>query len=264
MPHGPGDVGLTPDETKTHFGLWCMMASPLWITYDIFAPPAGIHDIVTNTEALAINQDSLGEVAVRIDGGSRSPGGLTNRLPGTCGLGAVWPNGEHLARPLANGDTAVLVFNRLATRLDITLHFQDIGDTTVSCFHVRDVWARADLGVHAGTFAAPGVPSHGSRLLRLTPANHSSNLCHGGGLAQWAGHQAFGAGDTIGLLLDCDAGTLAVYKNGARLGQAVALGMQLDTGKEVVGLKGQELCWAVSLLGKGAAVRVASKPLPAA
>ncbi len=34
--------------------------------------------------------------------------------------------------------------------------------------------------------------------------------------------------------------------------------------KEVAGLKGQELCWAVSLCAKGAAVRVASKPLPAA
>ena len=88
-------------------------------------------------------------------------------------------------------------------------------------------------------------------------------LVHGGGLAYWAGQQGFGAGDTIGLLLDCDAGTLAVYKNGARLGQAVAPGMKIG-GKEVAGLQGQELCWAVALDGKGDAVRVASKPLPAA
>ena len=114
-------------------------------------------------------------MAVRIDGSSRSPAGLNPRLPATCGLEAIWPNGEHLARPLANGDTAVLVFNRLATDLTITLNFEDIGDTTVSCFHVRDVWARADLGVHTGTFVAPSVPMHGSRFLRLKPANHS--LC---------------------------------------------------------------------------------------
>ena len=91
-------------------------------------------------------------------------------------------------------------------------------------------------------------------------------LVHGGGGAHWAGQQGFGAGDTIGLLLDCDAGTLAVYKNGARLGQGVAPGMRTTLGntKEVAGLQGQELCWAVSLGGTGAAVRVASKPLPAA
>jgi hypothetical protein len=92
------------------------------------------------------------------------------------------------------------------------------------------------------------------------------DLYHGGGVAEWAGRQGFGAGDTIGLLLDCDAGTLAVYKNGARLGQAVAPGMRntMHNTKEVAGLQGQELCWAVSLYGKGDAVRVASKPLPAA
>ena len=101
----------------------------------------------------------------------------------------------------------------------------------------------------------------------------SQELVHGGGYADWAGRQAFGAGDTTGLLLDCDAGTLAVYKNGARLGQAVAPGMRTTYTPgmkneyaecEVAGLKGQELCWAVSLGGKGSAVRVASKPLPAA
>ena len=62
-----------------------MMASPLWITYDIFRPPPGIHEIVTNPEAIAINQDSLGKMAVRVDGASSSPGGLKTRLPGTCG-----------------------------------------------------------------------------------------------------------------------------------------------------------------------------------
>ena len=41
----------------------CMMASPLWITYDIFKPPPGIHEIVTNAEAIAIDQDALGQVS---------------------------------------------------------------------------------------------------------------------------------------------------------------------------------------------------------
>ena len=80
---------------------------------------------------------------------------------------------------------------------------------------------------------------------------HGGNgrLGHGGGGADWAGRQSFGAGDTIGLLLDCDAGTLAVYKNGARLGQAVAPGMRntFRNTNEVAGLKGQELCWAVAM-----------------
>ena len=148
------------------------MASPLWITYNIFEPPPGVHELVTHKEALAINQDALGEMAVRIDG-SRNSGGLKPRLPATCGLAAVWPNGEQLARRLTNGDFAVLVFNRLATNLTITLNFNDIGDTTVTCFSVRDVWEMKDIGVVADSIAMPHVAPHDSRFLRLTPANHT-------------------------------------------------------------------------------------------
>ena len=173
VPHGPGDIGLTSAEASSHFSIWCIMSSPLWITFDIFNPPAGIHEIVANPEAIAINQDKLGQMAVRIDGASSSPFGLKARLPATCGLEAIWPNGEQLARPLHNGDTAVVLFNRLQSNLTITLQFEDIGDTMMSCFHVRDVWARADLGVHVDKFVANAVPSHGSRFLRLTPSNIS-------------------------------------------------------------------------------------------
>ena len=50
----------------------------------------------------------------------------------------------------------------------------------------------------------------------------------------------------VGLLLDCDAGTLTVKKNGKRLGVAAT------------GLAG-ELCWAVAMYdrGKAGAVRIA-------
>lgn len=56
IPHGAGDVGLTEAETRSHFAIWAIMTSPLWITYDIFNPPAGVHEIVTNREAIAVNQ----------------------------------------------------------------------------------------------------------------------------------------------------------------------------------------------------------------
>jgi hypothetical protein len=31
VPHGQGDIGLTMAESRTHFAIWCMMASPLWM-----------------------------------------------------------------------------------------------------------------------------------------------------------------------------------------------------------------------------------------
>ena len=50
--------------------IWCIMASPLIINYNIFAPEVGTVDpevvrIVMHDEAIAINQDALGKSAVR-------------------------------------------------------------------------------------------------------------------------------------------------------------------------------------------------------
>jgi hypothetical protein len=59
------------------------------------------------------------------------------------------------------------------------------------------------------------------------------SLHHAGRCDGWAGQQGFVKGDVVGLLLDCDAGTLTVKKNGKRLGVAAT------------GLTG-ELCWATA------------------
>ena len=58
---------------------------------------------------------------------------------------------------------------------------------------------------------------------------------HEGRGHDWQGCQVFGAGDVLRLLLDCDAGTLTVKKNGTLLGVAVTEGLTGD------------LCWAVAV-----------------
>jgi hypothetical protein len=45
-------------------------------------------------------------------------------------------------------------------------------------------------------------------------------LCHANQRHEWTGKQGIKQGDVVGLLLDCDAGTLTVKKNGKRLGVA--------------------------------------------
>lgn len=169
VPH-KGDPGLTLVEASTHMAIWCIMASPLIINYNIFAPDRGTVDpevvkIVMHDEAIAINQDPLGKSAVRIDG-AHSWGTLAGgRLPLDPN---TWWNGEQLAKPLANGDWAVLLFNRLNTTIDITLQLVDVGNTSQLCWHVRDIWNRTDLGRFNGTFVARTVPAHGNRFLRLS------------------------------------------------------------------------------------------------
>ena len=61
----------------------------------------------------------------------------------------------------------------------------------------------------------------------------SGGLFHADQATHWAGSQPFKRGDTLGLLLDGGDGTLVIYKNGGRLGVAMA------------GLTG-ELYWAAA------------------
>ena len=80
-----------------------------------------------------------------------------------------------LAKPLANGDVAVLLFNRLNTTQTITLDFVDVGNTSLACWAVRDIWNRTDLGRFNGTFVAEEVPPHGNRFLRLSAGAYSNS-----------------------------------------------------------------------------------------
>ena len=55
-----GDTGLTEDEETTHFGMWCMLSSPLLIGCDVRDIPEGTMKLITNPYLLAVNQNDLG------------------------------------------------------------------------------------------------------------------------------------------------------------------------------------------------------------
>lgn len=52
--------GLTRDEEETHFGMWCIMSSPLLIGCDLTTVPEASLELLTNEELIALNQDPLG------------------------------------------------------------------------------------------------------------------------------------------------------------------------------------------------------------
>ena len=70
------------------------------------------------------------------------------------------------------------------------------------------------------------------------------SLYHNGESQEWQGMEGYGEGDVLRLLLDSDAGTLTVKKNGTLLGVAVTSGLTGD------------LCWAVTCLTAGQSVRI--------
>ena len=111
--------------------------------------------------------------------------------------------------------------------------------------------------------AAGRAPQEMDRPWRFHPAAHmwysdSGSHWQGGSGSAWPGRAGYGRGDTVGLLLDVEGGSLTAFKNGARLGVVVP-------NKRVPSLGPGPFHWAVDLDGNGASVRIdATKPPPAA
>jgi len=61
-----GNGGMTATEYKCHFSMWCMLAAPLMAGNDIRSMSHETREILTNKEAISVNQDKLGKQARRI------------------------------------------------------------------------------------------------------------------------------------------------------------------------------------------------------
>ncbi|HOD88942.1 MAG TPA: alpha-galactosidase [Bacteroidales bacterium] len=139
--------GLSFEEDKSHFSIWCILSSPLVLGNDLANMSEQTKSILTNPEVIAVNQDTTGLQARRIwDNGS----GLQ-----------VWA--KNLNGKLSN-ERAVVLFNRRDTAASISVKWKDLnleGPATV-----RDLWERRDLRIMDSMFTAD-VPSHGVVMLKV-------------------------------------------------------------------------------------------------
>jgi alpha-galactosidase len=142
-----GNGGMNVTEYRAHFSMWCLLAAPLMAGNDIRSMSADIHDILTNKEAIAIDQDPLGREGRRV----KRADGLE-----------VW------AKQLADGGRAVALLNRTAAEANIAVSWTDLGYPDHIAAKVRDLWAKKDLGEKTGSFSA-SVPSHGVVMVRVEP-----------------------------------------------------------------------------------------------
>ncbi len=142
-----GNGGMTTTEYRSHFSLWCLLASPLMAGNDLRSMSPEIKEILTNKEVIAINQDPLGMQGRRV---KRS------------GEQEVW------SRQLADGSRAVVLFNRGAQEKEISVSWTDLGYPPHLSANVRDLWAHKDLGKLSGSFSAT-APSHGVVMVTIKP-----------------------------------------------------------------------------------------------
>jgi alpha-galactosidase len=137
-----GNGGMTTAEYQTHFSLWCLLAAPLMAGNDLRHMAAETLAILTNREAIAINQDALGRQGERL----ASRDGIE-----------LW------ARPLHDGSQAVGVFNRTEEEKTVTFTWTELG-RSARPKALRDLWAHRDLGP-AGDGLSGRVAAHGVLLL---------------------------------------------------------------------------------------------------
>jgi alpha-galactosidase len=139
-----GNGGMTTTEYRTHFSLWCLLSAPLIAGNDLRSMSADTLEILSNHEAIAIDQDTLGKPAERIF---------------ARGEIEVW------LKPLSNGDKAVGIFNRGESEQAASLTWSEMG-LARQPQNLRDLWQHNDLIPGREGFTA-SIPSHGVVLLRL-------------------------------------------------------------------------------------------------
>jgi alpha-galactosidase len=144
-----GNGGMTDTEYRTHLSLWSMLAAPLLAGNDLRTMTPSIHDILTNREVIAIDQDSAGKQAKRAWASDDSA--MVRK--------EIW------TRPLAKGAYAVAAFNRGPSDAEMTIDFATLG-VDPRGKRVRDLWTHQNVAARNGRYTAM-VPSHGAVLLRV-------------------------------------------------------------------------------------------------
>ncbi|MCO5567718.1 hypothetical protein L7F22_021412 [Adiantum nelumboides] len=146
-----GNGGMTFTEYRSHFSLWCLMKAPLLVGCDVRNMTSGTYEILSNVEAIAVNQDSLG-----IQGSKVSKQGSEECLE-------VW------AGPLSESRVVVALWNKCADGNNITASWEDVGFTSNTSVVVRDLWEHQFLSDSYVGNLTMFVDSHDCKLLILVP-----------------------------------------------------------------------------------------------
>ncbi len=137
---------FTHDEQVCLMTLWCIAPSPLMLGMNLPDNDEWTLGLITNQEALAINQDSLGAPASWV----------LKRHRGD----EVW------VRDLSGGCKALALFNRGNQPITMTVSLAEAGIS--GTYAARDIWQKKEMGIIGGS-VSEAVPAHGAVFLKLIP-----------------------------------------------------------------------------------------------
>jgi len=136
---------LTAEETRSHFGSWAIISSPLILSHDVNDDVVTdqIWDVISNREVLAVNQAYAGD-----SGGVYEKG----------------KNHRYFSKPIDGGSrVALLLMNTGSSNNTLMAKFEDIPglscEVNKCAYHVRDIWNHKNLGIFE-TLWSVSVKSH--------------------------------------------------------------------------------------------------------
>lgn len=140
-----GNGGMNANEYRAQINLWAVLGAPMMLGNDVRIMRKETVELLTNKEALAINQDGLARPGVKVG------------QQGNVGV---------FAKTLSGGATALLFVNRGETSAPASVSWEQLGITGQR--QVRDVWWHENLGAANNRYAS-FLTAHTSLLLVLTP-----------------------------------------------------------------------------------------------
>ena len=146
---GNGEFVTNLVGAQTHFSMWCEMAAPLIAGDNVTTISAQSLAILTNSEAIAVDQDPAGEQGVLV--------------------GGIKDSAEVWSRPLGYDFTtrAVALLNRSTTTpAVITCNFTNLAFQAGTTATVRDLWGHTNWGTYTNSFTAT-VPPYATLLLKM-------------------------------------------------------------------------------------------------
>ncbi|MFC0434335.1 glycoside hydrolase family 27 protein [Kutzneria buriramensis] len=136
--------GMSATEDRAEFSLWAEMAAPLIAGTNIARASATTLGILSNRAVVAVDQDSLGRQGRMVTSSSGH---------------------DVLAKPLANGDVSVVLFNETGSTATISTTTGAVGKTGASRYALTDLWTGATSSTTGAISAS--VPAHGTVMLRV-------------------------------------------------------------------------------------------------
>jgi alpha-galactosidase len=141
-----GNPGLTLAESRSNFSIWCVLAAPLMAGNDLRRMTPEILNILSNKEAISINQDPLGKQAYKyIDHPSKQ----------------IW------IKEMSNNEWAVCYHNSGDQSITLRINWEHFGFLK-EVYKIYDVWQDKVIGTTRKN-RSMDIASHDVILLKLSP-----------------------------------------------------------------------------------------------